>query len=116
MADYTYLNLVAEALTSIAIRRVTENPLRLKQKRPTTIGDLLSALNKQTVVKGHTYRHPLLGDGKVIHVDVQEVGRPKVKGRVITATVQFEMGQTCKLSSYAGLPTSNKRSPRGRKL
>jgi ADP-ribosylglycohydrolase len=108
MADYTYLNRIAETLTLIALRRLSENPLRLKKKPPTAIGDLLSALKRQMVVKGHTYHHPLLGDGKVIHVDAQEVGRPRVKGRVITATVQFEMGQTCKLSSYTGLPVSNR--------
>ena len=105
MADYTYINRVAEAISLNALRQTKESPLRLKSKSPTAIGDLLDALKRQIVVEHHRYRHPLFGEGKVRKVESQEVGRPKVKGRVIMATVDFDFGQTCKFSSYTGLPS-----------
>jgi ADP-ribosylglycohydrolase len=110
MADYTYINRAAEAISLIALRRTEENPLRLRPKTPTAIGDLLDALKRQVVVEHHRYRHPLLGEGKVLKVESQEVGRPKVKGRVIMATVKFDFGQTCKFSSYTGLPSRKRRN------
>lgn len=115
MADYTYLNRVAEALVSIAVRRANENLLRLKRTPPTTISDLLSSLKRQRVVERDTYGHPLLGEGRVTKVEVQDVGRPRVKGRSMMATVQFEMGQTCKFSSYTGLREQSKAKGRSKK-
>ena len=104
MADYTYINRVAEHITLIALRRGLDNSLRLARKPKTVLGDLLNALKRQVVVERTRYWHPLLGEGVVQKVESQEVGRPKVKGRVIMATVHFDVGQTCKFSAYTGFP------------
>jgi ADP-ribosylglycohydrolase len=114
MADYTYLNRVAEAISLIALRQTKENSLRLRTKPPTAIGDLLDALKKQIVVERQQYRHPLFGEGKALKVESQEVGRPKVKGRVIMATVDFDFGQTCKFSSYMALPSRKQKDARAK--
>jgi ADP-ribosylglycohydrolase len=105
MADYTYLNRSAEFLTLVALRRAVSNPLRLDGFRapPGGEGSLLAALTKQQVVERHRYWHPLFGLGWATKVESQEIGRPRVKGRVIMATVQFDIGQTCKFSSYSGI-------------
>lgn len=105
MADYTYLNRVAELVTLVALRREPHNLLRLEGAQPSAPqkASLLAALTRQDVVKGHRYWHPLLGLGWVSAVDSQEVGRPRVLGRVIMATVQFDVGQTCKFTSYTAL-------------
>jgi ADP-ribosylglycohydrolase len=115
MADYTYINRVAEAISLIALRRTKENPLRLRRQSPTAIGDLVDALKRQVVVERHRYWHPLMGEGKVLKVESQEVGRPRVKGRVIMATVDFDFGQTCKFSSYTGLSSRKPRNTQFRK-
>lgn len=105
MADYTYLNRVAELVTLVALRRQSQNPLRLEGSGPDSPqhADLLAALDRQDVVKGRRYWHPLLGSGWATAVDSQEVGRPRVLGRVIMATMQFDVGQTCKFTSYTSL-------------
>lgn len=116
MADYTYINRVAEALTLIALRTATDNPLRLRGKPKTVLSDLLNALQRQAVVKHNRYWHPLFAEGMVEAVESQDVGRPKVKGRVIMATVHFDVGQTCKFSAYRGMPFGNKRKEKNMEL
>lgn len=107
MADYTYLNRVAELLTLIALRKTPTNFLRLQGPSVDlpSGGALLAALDRQDVIKGRRYWHPLFGIGWATAVESQEVGRPTPKGRVIMATVQFDAGQTCKFTSYASLPS-----------
>jgi hypothetical protein len=105
MEDFTYFNRVAETLALIATRATDDNPLRLEgvtQPVPES-GSLLNAMDGQDVVKGRRYWHPLLGPGWAYAVESQEVGRPKVLGRVLMATVQFDVGQTCKFSSFQSL-------------
>src|SRR5262245_18467132 len=51
MADYTYINRVAETISLIALRRTKENPLRLRRQAPTAIGDLVDALKRHVVVE-----------------------------------------------------------------
>ncbi len=102
MADYTYINRVAETLTLIALRRISNNPLRLDVVEPSPSESLPDALKRQDVIERRRYWHPLLAGGKVWKVESQEVGRPKVKGRVFMATVHFDIGQTCKFTSFKG--------------
>jgi ADP-ribosylglycohydrolase len=107
MADYTYLNRVAEFLTLAALRKAPDNFLRLTplvSGSAPSEGSLLGALDRQDVIKGRRYWHSLLGLGWANAVESQEVGRPTPKGRVIMATVQFDFGQTCKFTSYTSLP------------
>jgi hypothetical protein len=106
MADYTYLNRVAELLTLVALRRAPSNFLRLTPLKDaaTPDGSVLASLQRQDVVKGRRYWHPLLGLGWATAVESQEVGRPIAKGRVIMATVQFDFGQTSKFTSYLSFP------------
>jgi hypothetical protein len=118
MADYTYLNRVAEFLTLVALRRAESNPLRLDgfQAPPKGEGSLLTALKQQLVVERRRYWHPLFGLGWASKVESQEIGRPRVKGRVLMATVQFDTGQTCKFSSYSAIEGSRKASDEPRRL
>ena len=110
MADYTYLNRAAEFLTRAALRRAETNPLRLDGFRapPKGEGSLLTALRQQQVIERRRYWHPLFGLGWATKVESQEIGRPKIKGRVTMATVQFDIGQTCKFSSYSAIEGSRK--------
>ncbi len=108
MADYTYLNRMAAQITLVALRKTTSqahrlSPLKKGEPAPGT-GSLMTALDRQDVLKGHRYWHPLFGLGWATSVESQEVGRPRVKGRVIMATIQFDFGQTCKFTSYSSLP------------
>ena len=116
MADYTYINRVAENVTLIALRKATENTLRLTRKPKTVMADILGSLRQERVIEGSRYWHPLFGEGRVHKVDTQEVGRPKVKGRVMMATVDFDVGQTCKFSSDRLDKFRNRNSGFGRKL
>jgi ADP-ribosylglycohydrolase len=111
MADYTYINRVAETVTIIALRHADTNPLRQRVTQPAPHESLLDALKRQDVVERRRYWHPLLGGGRVTKVESQEVGRPKVRGRVTMATMQFDMGQTCKFSSYLGMPLRSGAKP-----
>jgi hypothetical protein len=104
VADGAYLKTVARFLTSVALRRNPPQTLRLAPSggsHRTDAGSLLTALKEQAVVPNGRYRHPLFG------LESQEVGRPRPKGRVIMATVQFDFGQACKFSSYSALAGSS---------
>jgi hypothetical protein len=77
----TYLNQVAELLTLLALRKAPSNFLRLSPLTGSIKldGSLLESLQRQDVVKGRRYWHPLLGLGWATAVESQEVGRPTPK-------------------------------------
>jgi ADP-ribosylglycohydrolase len=110
MADYTYFNKVAEALTDIALCRASKNPLRLDVQQDRDLGsasNILTQLDRQDVVERRLVWHPLLQRGWVTKVESQEVG--KNRARVVMATVHFDIGQTCKFTSFKSM-TSTYRS------
>jgi ADP-ribosylglycohydrolase len=113
MADYSYLNGVAEYLTLVSLRQARQNEIRPVFERPTPPQmDLLAAMGRQDIVERRPYWHPLLGIGRVTKVESQEVGLKRPQGRVVMATVQFEFGQTCKFSSFTSLRPKGS-GPRG---
>lgn len=114
MADYSYLNRVAEYLTLVSLRQATEaNAIRPKPGDPPHPQmDLLAAMQRQDVQERRPYWHPLFGIGVVTKVESQQVGLGKPRGRVVMATVRFDFGQTCKFSSFKSLQRPN-RSPSG---
>ena len=120
MADYTYFNKIAESLTDVSLRVSTENRLRLGDYRDDDLGptaNILNQLERQEVVERRLVWHPLFGRGWVIKVESQEVG--KNRARVVMATVHFDVGQTCKFSSYKPMistrRTASKTSQRRRR-
>lgn len=105
MADYTYLNQVAEYLTLVSLRQTLSNPIRPRVgPEPPAQMKLLDAMKRQDIQDRRPYWHPLLGTGYVVKAESQEVGLKQPRGRVVMATVKFEFGQTAKFSSYQGLP------------
>lgn len=101
MADYTYLNQVAEYLTLVSLRQVTSNSIKPRVGlEPPAHMRLLEAMRRQDVQDRRPYWHPLFGTGRVIKAESQHVGLKQPRGRVVMATVQFDFGQTCKFSSY----------------
>jgi ADP-ribosylglycohydrolase len=114
MADYTYLNQVAEYLTLVSLRQVLSSPIlpKVGPQAPEPMR-LLDAMKRQDVLDRRQYWHPLFGMGRVIKAESQHVGLKQPRGRVVMATVQFEFGQTCKFSSFQSLG-SMKNPPRSR--
>jgi len=107
MADYTYFNKVAEALTDIALRKSSGNPLQLEVHQDRDLGDasnILTQLDRQDVVERRLVWHPLFQRGWVTKVESQEVG--KNRARVVMATVHFDVGQTCKFTSFRSMTSS----------
>lgn len=116
MADYTYLNQVAEYLTLVSLRQVLSNSIkpRVGVEPPANMW-LLDAMKRQDVQDRRPYWHPLFGTGRVIKAESAHVGLKQPRGRVVMATVQFEFGQTCKFSSFqsvqkAAPPPTRRRS------
>ncbi len=107
IADYTYLNRIAEHLTLTSLRQALGSSVRAKvPPEPGPQMRLLDAMQRQDILDRRPYWHPLFGIGRVIKAESQEVGLRLPRGRVVMATVQFEFGQTCKFSSYRSLTTS----------
>ena len=79
MADYTYLNRIAETVASIALREGEANPLRLNPTKPAVFDDFARVLERQDVIEGRRYIHPLLGKGRVLKVESQAVAHPNPK-------------------------------------
>lgn len=105
MADYTYLNQVAEYLTLVTLRQALSNSVRARVGiEPPASMWLLDAMKRQDVQDRRPYWHPLFGTGRVIKAESQHVGLKQPRGRVVMATVQFEFGQTCKFSSFQPVP------------
>lgn len=112
MADYSYLNKVAEYLTLVSLRQATSNEIRPDPgKLPEPRMDLLAAMERQDVLERRPYWHPLFGLGRVTKAESQEVGLKRPQGRVVMATVQFDFGQTCKFSSFVSLRTKRTSRP-----
>ena len=106
MADYTYLNRIAEYLTLVSLRETLETNIRAKvPAEPGAQMRLLDAMQRQDILDRRPYWHPLFGIGRVVKAESQEVGLRRPRGRVVMATVQFEFGQTCKFSSFRSLTT-----------
>jgi hypothetical protein len=122
MADYTYLNQVAEYLTLVSLRQVLSNSIRARVGvEPPANMRLLDAMKRQDVQDRRPYWHPLFGTGRVIKAESQHVGLKQPRGRVVMATVQFEFGQTCKFNSFQSVPKaapqpSRRRSPKASHL
>lgn len=115
MADYTYLNQVAEYLTLVSLRQATVNSIRPKVgAEPLPAMRLLDAMKRQDVQDRRPYWHPLLGTGRVVKAESQAVGLKQPRGRVVMATVRFEFGQTCKFNSYVSLPSTDPTPPRAK--
>jgi ADP-ribosylglycohydrolase len=114
MADYTYLNQVAEYLTLVSLRQSGVNEIvpRVGPEPPHPM-QLLEAMKRQDVLDRRPYWHPLFGMGRVVKAESQHVGLKQPRGRVVMATVQFEFGQTAKFSSFQSLGPTGK--PRRRK-
>ena len=113
MADYSYLNRVAEYLTLVSMRQALDNDLRAKVSSiPPPPMRLLDAMKRQDIQDRRPYWHPLFGTGRVIKAESQNVGLRQPRGRVVMATVQFEFGQTCKFSSFLSLKPPSEESPR----
>jgi ADP-ribosylglycohydrolase len=114
MADFSYLNRVAEYLTLVSMRQVLDSDLRAKVSSvPQPPMRLLDAMKRQDIQDRRPYWHPLFGIGRVIKAESQNVGLRQPRGRVVMATVQFEFGQTCKFSSFLSLkPPSGDREAR----
>jgi ADP-ribosylglycohydrolase len=112
MADYSYLNRVAEYLTLVSLRQALEISIRPEPSAEPSSDEmrLLDAMSRQDVQERRPYWHPLFGVGRVTKAESQQVGLKQPRGRVVMATVQFEFGQTCKFSSFRSL----QRPPRGR--
>jgi ADP-ribosylglycohydrolase len=106
MADYSYFAKAAEVLTRITLRRAEGNRLRLADAYADRRAQdsILVQLSEQAVRERHKVWHPLLGEGWVMKVESQQVGNGR--GRVLMATVKFDIGQTCKFTSYQGLRRS----------
>jgi ADP-ribosylglycohydrolase len=105
MADYTYLNQVAEYLTLVSLRQAISNPIRARVGvEPPAKMWLLDAMKRQDVQDRRPYWHPLFGTGRVIKAESQHVGLKQPRGRVVMATIQFEFGQTCKFNSFQPVP------------
>ncbi|MBA2633779.1 MAG: ADP-ribosylglycohydrolase family protein [Chloroflexi bacterium] len=113
MADYTYLNQVAEYLTLVSLRQVLSNSIKPRVGvEPSENMRLLGAMKRQDVQDRRPYWHPLFGTGRVIKAESQNVGLKQPRGRVVMATVQFEFGQTCKFSSFQSVPKAASSPPR----
>ena len=112
MADYTYLNQVAEYLTLVTLRHARSNPIvpKVGQAPPEPM-HLLGAMKRQDILDRRPYWHPLFGIGRVLKAESQHVGLKQPRGRVVMATVQFDFGQTCKFSSFQSV-ASIKKAPR----
>jgi ADP-ribosylglycohydrolase len=104
MADYSYFAKAAEVLTLIALRQSAGNRLRpeASPQQQREQDNILYQLGTQDIRERHRVWHPLFGTGFVTKVESQEVGNRR--GRVVMATVKFDIGQTCKFSSYSALP------------
>lgn len=113
MADYSYLNRVAEYLTLVSLRQAREITIRPKPSPdpPPDRMRLLDAVAKQDVRERRPYWHPLFGIGRVTKVESQQVGLKRPRGRVVMATVQFDFGQTCKFSSFQALHGHSRPQP-----
>ena len=108
MADYTYLNQVAEYLTLVSLRQTLSNSIRPRVgPEPPAQMKLLAAMDRQDIQDRRPYWHPLLGTGYVVKAESQTVGLKQPRGRVVMATVRFEFGQTVKFNSYHALPTKS---------
>jgi hypothetical protein len=113
MADYSYLNRVAEYLTLVSMRQAVDNDLRSRVSSiPPPPMRLLDAMKRQDIQDRRPYWHPLFGTGRVIKAESQNVGLRQPRGRVVMATVQFEFGQTCKFSSFLSLEPPSEERPR----
>lgn len=113
MADYTYLNQVAEYLTLVSLRQVLSNSVRPRVGPETSVNmRLLDAMKRQDVQDRRPYWHPLFGTGRVVKAESQQVGLKQPRGRVVMATVQFEFGQTCKFSSFQSAHKPESSPPR----
>jgi ADP-ribosylglycohydrolase len=120
MADYTYLNQVAEYLTLVSLRQAQSSSImpHIGVEPPANMW-LLDAMKRQDIQDRRPYWHPLFGTGRVIKAESQHVGMKEPRGRVVMATVQFEFGQTCKFSSFQSVakvgspptPRISRRSP-----
>ena len=108
MADYTYLNQVAQYLPLASLRQVLSNSIkpRVEVEPPANMW-LLDAMKRQDVQDRRPYWHPLFGTGRVIKAESQHVGLKQPRGRVVMATVQFEFGQTCKFSAFQSVPKTS---------
>lgn len=118
MADYSYLNRVAEFLTLVTLRQGSSAiGIRPKpgDRPPQPQMNLLAALERQDVQERRPYWHPLFGVGTVTKVESQQVGLRQPRGRVVMATVRFEFGQTCKFNSFKSLKRPDQPLRRTRK-
>lgn len=114
MADYTYLNQVAEYLTLVSLRQVRSGIAPKIGPEPPAPMLLLGAMKRQDILDRRSYWHPLFGMGRVVKAESQTVGLKQPRGRVVMATVQFEFGQTCKFNSFISVAAA-KNPPRLRR-
>ncbi|MGH2588081.1 MAG: ADP-ribosylglycohydrolase family protein, partial [Dehalococcoidia bacterium] len=93
--DFTYLLRASEALTRIAMRQTGHNALRLDTvpKEWEEARDVLELSRRHEAASGMRVRHPLLGLGRVMHVDNRPMLRRQV-GSMLQTRVSFDVGQS----------------------